>query len=159
MGAAAKYPPTDRPGRILPTVDCSGPQTGVDYAETSVPDPRRSVVDFRVPKADCLLTVGFRFRRRIRVLPGISLNVGKSGFTSLSAGIRGFTLNFGRKGTRTTTSLPGTGLSYQSPVHHYETSQRSAIPSSGARRGSGAWLIVVVVLLLLWGVVWFVGKL
>ena len=91
-------------------------------------------------------------------LPGISLNVGKSGFTSLSAGIRGFTLNFGRKGTRTTTSLPGTGLSYQSPVHHHEASQRSAVSSSGARRGSGVWLIVIVALLVLWGLAQFAGK-
>ena len=83
----------------------------------------------------------------------------KSGFTSLSAGIRGFTLNIGRKGTRTTTSLPGTGLSYQSPVRHYDASASGANTASGARRESGAWLIVVVVLLLLWGVVWFVGKL
>ncbi len=103
--------------------------------------------------------MGFRFRRRIRVLPGISLNVGKSGFTSLSTGIRGFTMNFGRRGTRTTTSLPGPGLSYQSPVHHYETSQRSAIPSSGPKRGSGVWLIVIIALLLLWGLAHFAGKL
>jgi hypothetical protein len=40
--------------------------------------------------------------RRIRVLPGVSLNVGKSGFMSLPAGIRGFTVNFWRKGTGTT---------------------------------------------------------
>ncbi len=103
--------------------------------------------------------MGFRFRRRIRVLPGISLNVGKSGFTSLSAGIRGFTVNFGRKGTRTTTGLPGTGLSYQSPVQHYEPSKGSALPASGARRGSGLWLIVVIALLLLWGFAHFSGAL
>ena len=99
--------------------------------------------------------MGFRFRRRIRVLPGVSLNVGKSGFTSLSAGIRGFTVNFGRKGTRTTTSLPGTGLGYQSPVRHHDATDSRADPAPSARRGSGVWLIVVVVLLVLWGVARF----
>jgi hypothetical protein len=103
--------------------------------------------------------MGFRFRRRIRVLPGVSLNVGKSGFTSLSAGIRGFTVNFGRKGTRTTTSLPGTGVSYQSPVRHHEVSEGSALPASGARRGSHLWLLVIVALLVLWGLARFAGAL
>jgi hypothetical protein len=83
--------------------------------------------------------MGFRFRRRIRVLPGVSLNVGKSRFTSLTAGIRGFTVNFGRKGSRTTTSLPGTGLSYQSPVRHHNASDRGAGTTPGMRRGSGVW--------------------
>ena len=96
--------------------------------------------------------MGFRFRRRLRVLPGVSLNIGKSGFTSLSAGIRGFTVNFGRKGTRTTTSLPGTGLSYQSPVPHHHAVNGGAGTPPGTRRGSGVWLVVVVVLLVLWGV-------
>ena len=99
--------------------------------------------------------MGFRFRRRIRVLPGVSVNVGKSGFTCLSAGIRGFTVNFGRKGTRTTTSLPGTGMSYQSPVRHHAVTDGGADPTPSARRGSGVWLVVVVALLVLWGVARF----
>ena len=99
--------------------------------------------------------MGFRFRKRIRILPGISLNLGKSGFTSVSAGFRGFTVNLGNKGTKTTTSLPGTGLSYQSPLTPYQSKSGETPPSAqGApetHRGSALWLLVIIVVLL-WGV-------
>src|ERR1700726_4827828 len=52
----------------------------------------------------------FKFRKRIKLLPGLWMNVSKKGM-SLSAGVKGFTVN--SRG-RTTVSLPGTGLSYVS---------------------------------------------
>jgi hypothetical protein len=55
--------------------------------------------------------MGFRFRRSIRLLPGLRLNIGKKG-GSLSIGGRGATVNLSARGTRTTIGLPGTGLSY-----------------------------------------------
>jgi hypothetical protein len=55
--------------------------------------------------------VGFRFHRSIRILPGVRLNLSKSGL-STSFGERGFTVNVGPHGTRTTAGIPGTGLSY-----------------------------------------------
>lgn len=55
--------------------------------------------------------MGLRFRRRLTIIPGIRLNVSKSG-VSASIGRRGAWFTFGRKGTRTTLSIPGTGLSY-----------------------------------------------
>ncbi len=63
--------------------------------------------------------MGWRFRRSFRVAPGMRLNVGKSGVTSLSLGGRGATLNLGRQGVTSTVSLPGTGLSYQ---HRFKNS-------------------------------------
>ena len=55
--------------------------------------------------------MGFRFRRSIRLLPGIRVNLGKRG-ASLSLGRRGAHVTIGPTGTRTTVGLPGTGLSY-----------------------------------------------
>ena len=55
--------------------------------------------------------MGFRFYRSFKVLPGVRLNVSKSGI-STSLGGRGATFNFGRRGRRYTVGLPGTGLSY-----------------------------------------------
>lgn len=52
-----------------------------------------------------------RFRRSLRIAPGVRLNVSKTGL-STSLGRRGFTLNLRGDRVRATTSIPGTGLSY-----------------------------------------------
>ena len=57
--------------------------------------------------------MGLRFNKRITILPGIRLNLSKSGI-SLSGGVKGLRATIGSNGKLTTTaSLPGTGLSYQ----------------------------------------------
>jgi uncharacterized protein DUF4236 len=55
--------------------------------------------------------MGLRWRKGVRLAPGLKLNLGLKG-GSLSLGGRGLTLNLGRKGARTTVGLPGSGLSY-----------------------------------------------
>ena len=60
--------------------------------------------------------MGFRFRRSIRLAPGLRLHLSKRG-SSLSVGTPGATVNFGQGGTRTTLGLPGTGISYRSTAH------------------------------------------
>lgn len=56
---------------------------------------------------------GFRFRKRIKLVPGVWLNLSKRGI-STSVGIKGLTVNLNGDKTRTTVSAPGTGLSYSS---------------------------------------------
>lgn len=58
--------------------------------------------------------MGFRFRKTIKILPGVKINVSKSG-VSTSIGGPGATVNLkrGRK-TKTTIGVPGTGLSHTS---------------------------------------------
>jgi hypothetical protein len=55
--------------------------------------------------------MGFRFRRSIRLMPGIRFNLSRSGI-STSIGRRGAWFTIGPRGTRATVGLPGTGLSY-----------------------------------------------
>ena len=55
--------------------------------------------------------MGFRLFRRIRVAPGIRVNLSKGGF-SLSGGVRGARVTVGRRGVRGTIGAPGTGMSY-----------------------------------------------
>jgi hypothetical protein len=55
--------------------------------------------------------VGWRFQRRKRILPGVSLGLGKRG-ASMSVGPRGAKVNVGRRGLSATVSLLGTGLAY-----------------------------------------------
>lgn len=55
--------------------------------------------------------MGWRFQRRRKILPGVTLNVGKrSG--SVSVGPRGAKLTAGPRGVGATLSLLGTGLAY-----------------------------------------------
>ncbi|MCE9798122.1 MULTISPECIES: DUF4236 domain-containing protein [Enterobacterales] len=58
--------------------------------------------------------MGFKFRQRIKIAPGIHINIGKTGITSASIGKAGATLNVGKKGVKATAGIPGTGLSYTS---------------------------------------------
>ena len=54
----------------------------------------------------------FRFRKRIRIFSGLSINLSRSG-VSTSIGRPGLTLNVGgKRGARVTVGIPGTGLSY-----------------------------------------------
>jgi hypothetical protein len=55
--------------------------------------------------------LGFRFRQSFSPFPGLKFNISKSEI-STSVGTRGAWFNFGRKGSRATFSLPGTGISY-----------------------------------------------
>lgn len=60
--------------------------------------------------------MGFGFRWRVRLLPGVHLNLSKSG-PSLSLGRAPLTLNLGgRQHARVTVSAPGTGLSYRTSL-------------------------------------------
>lgn len=56
--------------------------------------------------------MGFRFRKSIKIFPGLRVNLSKTG-ASLSVGGRGASVNIGPRGTYGNVGLPGTGLSYR----------------------------------------------
>lgn len=56
--------------------------------------------------------MGFRFSKRITLLPGVRMNLSKSG-ASLSVGPRGASVTMGKRGVYGNVGLPGTGLSYR----------------------------------------------
>lgn len=53
--------------------------------------------------------MAWRYRRRIKVAPGVYLNVSKKG-VSTTVGVRGASINFGQNGTYINTGIPGTGF-------------------------------------------------
>ncbi|MBF8451216.1 DUF4236 domain-containing protein [Aeromonas dhakensis] len=57
--------------------------------------------------------MALKFRKRIKIAPGINLNLSKSGI-STSMGKPGATVNIGKKGVKTTVGIPGTGISWSS---------------------------------------------
>ena len=52
-----------------------------------------------------------RFHKSFKILPGIRVNLSKSGI-GLSEGVGPVHISEGPRGTRETVSIPGTGLSY-----------------------------------------------
>jgi hypothetical protein len=70
--------------------------------------------------------MGFRFRKRIKVIPGVHINLAKKS-ASISVGQPGATLNYGKNGVKGTAGIPGTGISYE----HRASSGQNAANISG----------------------------
>ncbi|MFT3730014.1 MAG: DUF4236 domain-containing protein [Hyphomicrobium sp.] len=77
--------------------------------------PSASVEMFQ-PTADEENEMGyFRFRKTFTIFPGVRVNLSKTGVSG-SLGGRGATLNVGKQGENVTLGIPGTGLSYRTPL-------------------------------------------
>jgi hypothetical protein len=102
----------------------------------------------------------FRFYRRARILPGLSLNISKSG-PSVTMGMKGFHWTVGPRGVRRTIGSPGTGLYYtsQSGTHTGFHSRHSDLPLTPVQQGhadrmAGCLVIgVIVVAVLVIGII------
>ena len=74
--------------------------------------------------------MGFRFRRSVRLIPGVRLNFSVRG-VSISLGAPGATLNFSGRGARATFGVPGTGFSWSQSLNSGSpTPSRSSTASS-----------------------------
>ena len=82
-----------------------------------------------------------RFWRRKRILPGLTLNLSKSG-VSVSLGRRGARYTVGGRGQRATVGLPGSGLFWTEKIGH---KIGHATPQSSSRwwMAMAIWLAVL----------------
>jgi hypothetical protein len=78
--------------------------------------------------------MGFRFRKRIKLFPGLWLNASKSGI-SASVGGHGATLNLTARAFQETLSLPGSGVSYRTKRRKLGVSK----PAIASRHKGGFW--------------------
>lgn len=60
--------------------------------------------------------MGFKFRKRVSIIPGVKLNITSKGISSVSLGGKGATLNIGKKGTKATVGIPGSKMSYSKRI-------------------------------------------
>jgi hypothetical protein len=79
-----------------------------------------------------------RFYKRVSILPGLRVNVSRSG-ASVSVGHRGAWVTMGSKGTRATVGLPGSGLFWTEHYPHAPPVQ--AVHSFSLL----AWIALIVV--------------
>lgn len=69
--------------------------------------------------------MGFRFRKSIKVLPGVRINLSHRG-VGTRVGPKGLGFTAGPSGKRVNASLPGTGLSYSKKVGGRRAPKRAA---------------------------------
>jgi hypothetical protein len=77
-----------------------------------------------------LVLKGLRFQKRLKLLPGLKINLSKSG-ASATIGTKGAGVNIGRDGVTTNAGIPGTGISYRQKL---------------GSRNKSAWIGVVALL-------------
>ena len=73
--------------------------------------------------------MGWRFRKRIKLFPGIYLNISKSGL-GLNIGSKGANVSVGPNGTYVNTGIPGTGLYRRDKINSSEAYSTGAIEST-----------------------------
>ena len=109
---------------------------------------RRSTAHDHVP-------MGFRFRRSIRLLPGVRVNLSKSG-PSVSVGRRGASVTVGPRGTHANVGIPGTGMSWRERIDAPDRDAKRVEPPRGTASAPGstlaAWVLVLLALAACWAV-------
>jgi hypothetical protein len=94
--------------------------------------------------------VSWRFRRTVKILPGVPLNISRSGI-STTLGPNGVSINLGKRGTRTTVGIPGTGISHSSLISPTSESgdEQNVSLASAQESGCGTWAIMAISLFVL----------
>ena len=116
----------------------------------NAPETTRPIRVNAYTRKAALKAMGFRFYRRVRLAPGLSINLSRSG-PSLTMGVRGAHVTVGRRGVTRTIGLPGTGLFYTSrrSLHSGYHSAASRTLVTPEQRRANAWSVERVFLLLL----------
>lgn len=81
--------------------------------------------------------MGFRFWRRVKIAPGVTINLSK-GAASVSFGPQGAKFTVGTRGARATAGVPGTGLFYTQKLGGRERASRRAPTGTRARGRAGS---------------------
>jgi hypothetical protein len=86
--------------------------------------------------------MGFRFQKRLKILPGITINLSKSG-VSTSIGPRGAKITLGHGKIRKTVGIPGSGISYTT-TQRTKLNQRQKSDSAKTSIGLGGVLFLII---------------
>jgi len=91
--------------------------------------------------------MGIRLRKRIKLAPGLHINLSKSG-VSTSVGKPGATVNVGKDGVKSTVGIPGSGISY-THNHSKKTKQPKQAESSKNNHLPG-WVTICAIIFVIW---------
>lgn len=99
--------------------------------------------------------MAFRFRRTLKLAPGVRLNLGKTG-ASIRLGVRGAGVTVGRRGTTASAGLPGTGLHVSEKLGKRTHTDSKIGVGSGhgqARLGFWSWAGIIALAFLLFALI------
>lgn len=98
--------------------------------------------------------MAFRFRRSLKIAPGLTLNIGKKS-ASMRVGGRGAGVTMGTAGKRVTVGVPGTGLSYATKVSGRSGKETPPENKDQPKKfGFFGWLGIIAMIV---GIVWAVN--
>ena len=81
--------------------------------------------------------MSFRFQKRVKIAPGLRLNLSKSG-VGIGAGVRGASVSVGKRGVNSSIGVPGTGIAYRQ--NHNSKAETNQEKTSGSR----LWLYLLL---------------
>ena len=67
------------------------------------------------------------FRKRIKIAPGVNLNLSKGGI-STSFGVKGASVSVGKRGVYINNGLPGTGIYKRTKISRSSTKKSHTLP-------------------------------
>ena len=96
--------------------------------------------------------MAWRYRKRIKIAPGVYINLSKSG-VSTTIGTKGASVNIGKNGTYLNTGIPGTGLynrrklsgNNNSYTSTKATNQSTSFEQNGCLWWGGTVLILILI--------------
>lgn len=78
--------------------------------------------------------MALRFRKSIKILPGLRLNLSKDGITA-NVGVKGANVSVGKRGTFLNLGLPGTGVGYRERISQSTNDEVQNLKSPPGRPG------------------------
>jgi hypothetical protein len=87
--------------------------------------------------------MGLRFSRRIKILPGVTVNFSRKGI-STSLGVRGARVTLGHGKQRVTVGVPGTGLSHTT-VSNLKAAPATTPQPHATPRSSDVWTLIFAI--------------
>lgn len=105
--------------------------------------------------------MALKFRKRIRIAPGVRINLSKSGI-STTVGPRGASVNVGKKGAYLNTGIPGTGIYDRTKIaggkkaNATRASLKEADPQAGTKqpKKGGNFFAIVGAIAIIGFIVW-----
>ena len=101
--------------------------------------------------------MAWNFRKRIKIAPGIHLNLSKGG-VSTSIGPKGAKISIGKNGTYLNTSIPGTGLYSRTKLsgNSKSDSLKSLMDNITNKPSTSNWLFGLAILFFIVGILFII---